>query len=258
MNDDFLHQFRKAPRAEFTAGLYKRISKPVKTRSQTQSIRFMALACTLIMLIGVAFFFSPTVRALADSIIRQFGAFTFIQAPPEPKPIQNIASGQQSAASQEKKDPIGDQADQLKKQSQANENVTASYAQDAATASQLTGFSVLAPAYLPDGYTSKIENALGGWEILHENGEVRASSSFENQDVSGFLTIEQFQHLPGQTKTVESQEITDVTVHGQSGVWIPDHQKHLLVWEENGITYLVISNQLSLEEVLNVAESLGK
>ena len=32
----------------------------------------------------------------------------------------------------------------------------------------------------------------------------------------------------------------------------------MMVWEENGITYLVISNRLILEEVLKVAQSLGK
>ena len=31
-----------------------------------------------------------------------------------------------------------------------------------------------------------------------------------------------------------------------------------LVWEENGINYLVVGNQLSLDEALKVAESLGK
>jgi len=43
------------------------------------------------------------------------------------------------------------------------------------------------------------------------------------------------------------------------GVWLPNSpRKNILVWEENGITYMAMSNGLTLEEVLKVAKSLGK
>lgn len=255
MNDDFLHQFQKAPRSEFAASLYERISDPMKSTSRTHSLRSAALAVSMVLLIAAAFLLAPTTRAFAQDLLHQFGAFIFVQAPPEPKPLTGETSGQQ-AAGLEKKDLVQDQAEQSPKKPGANENSTASYAQDATAASQLAGFPVLAPAYLPEGYG--IESTSAAWTVLHENSEVRASISYGNQDESSFLTVEELKHQPGESKTVESQQIVDVTVRGQSGVWVPDHQKNLLVWEENGITYLVISNQLSLDEVLKVAESLGK
>jgi len=260
MNDDFLYKFHKAPRREFAASLYERIAKPMKTTARTQSFRSIALALSMVMVIVTVLLFSPATRALADDILRQFGNLIFVQAPPAPKPLLNDTTGQQVAGGPEKKDPVQDQAEQLKTQSLANENASASYAQDASAASQLAGFNVLAPAYLPDGYRiESSENTSGDWTILHENSEVRSSISYENQAEDSFLTIEEFKHQQGESKTVESAEIVDVTVRGQSGAWMPDNpRKNLLVWEEDGITYLVISNHLSLDEILKVAESLGK
>ncbi len=34
--------------------------------------------------------------------------------------------------------------------------------------------------------------------------------------------------------------------------------KNLLAWDENGITYMIISNKLAKDEVPKIAESLGK
>ncbi len=54
-------------------------------------------------------------------------------------------------------------------------------------------------------------------------------------------------------------EIQDVTVRGQPGAWMPtDGGKNMLAWEENGITYMIVSNKLPEDEVLKVAESLGR
>jgi hypothetical protein len=257
MKDDFLYQFQKAPQRKFAASLYQRISKPMRTTSRTLSFRYVALALSLVVMIGAASFLSPTTRALADSIIRQFGVFAFVQAAPEPKAIQSSSNEQQTSDQPVQKDPSQDQADPSKHQSPSNENTTVIDVSDAAAASQLTGFTVLAPAYLPKGY--QIENASAGWTVLQGNNEVRASIYYESPDKESSLTIEQLKHQPGESKTVESQEIVDVTVRGQSGAWMPDSPRNnMLVWEENGITYLIVSNRLPLEEVLKVAESLGK
>ena len=57
--------------------------------------------------------------------------------------------------------------------------------------------------------------------------------------------------------------IVDVTVRSQTGVWLPDTtsgpaQKNALVWQENGITYSLITDSLPLDEMLKVAESLSQ
>ena len=61
---------------------------------------------------------------------------------------------------------------------------------------------------------------------------------------------------------IDHYQIVEVTVRGHSGVWLPETPapdgNNALVWEENGITYSLISDALSLEEMLQVAESLGE
>ena len=269
MNDDFLHTFHKAPRREFAANLYQkiskqkiskqRISKPMNTTSRIRSFRFATLAFSLVVLIAAAMIFSPATRALADTIIHQFGAMIFVQAAPEPK-APDAAAGQQAVDNAEKKDPAQDQAqaEQSKAQGPSND-ASAAYAQDVAAASELSGFTVLAPAYLPDGYVSTRDSAAGEWTILYGNGDVRASISYQDPTGERFLTIEQISNQERESKTVESPKIVDVTVRGQAGVWLPNGpRKNILVWDENGITYMMISDHLTLDEVLKVAESLGR
>ena len=145
---------------------------------------------------------------------------------------------------------------------------------DANAISQVVGFTVLASAYLPDGYIAP----LAVWRVSNEmpsgdatsqiNGKAGlegvsggAVSNYLNQAASGIITIEELKVPQGQAKTVDSPNIQDVTVRGQKGVWMPggaDDGMSTLAWEENGINYLVVGNQLSLDEALKVAESLGK
>jgi len=116
MNDDFLCKFHNAPRREFAASLYEWISKPVRNPSRIQTFRSMALAVSLVMLVGAVLFFLPATRSLADSIIRQFGSLIFVQATPEPKPITNETTRQQVVDSSGKKETMQDQAAESKKQ----------------------------------------------------------------------------------------------------------------------------------------------
>ena len=219
----------------------------------------------MVAVIAVGLFFSPATRALADTIIRQFGAYIFVQGTPQPDLVKIEMAGQQDAESPEQKATL--QAykqqlnEQMKKRAQANNDVTASFAPDAAAASQLAGFTVLAPAYLPDGYTlGEVKHVSGGWAVTQDDGDVAALISYTDQTTDSFFTIEELKVQPGKSRTVERPEIKDVTVRGQSGVWMPglDGGKNALVWDENGITYSVVSNNLSLDESAKIAESLGK
>jgi hypothetical protein len=47
-------------------------------------------------------------------------------------------------------------------------------------------------------------------------------------------------------------------VRGLPGVWLPAGLKTALVWDENGITFTVSCDALTLEEALKIAKSLGK
>jgi hypothetical protein len=76
------------------------------------------------------------------------------------------------------------------------------------------------------------------------------------------LFINQWKVGAGDLKTYTREQIVGVTVRGRSGVWLPDtpspDDANALVWEENGITYSLISDSLPLDEMLKVAESLGQ
>ncbi len=240
MNDDFIHQFDppRPPRPEFTAALYQRISQPVNTSTSSRVLRSAALSFALVAMIATVLVFSPSARAFADAIIRQFGVggTIFVQST---SPQPTVSPEQQATL-------------------QAIGKPRLQPANDAAAASQLAGFTVLAPSYLPDGYTAS--NQPGEWTVSHEVDRVMASITYGNQTPHGNLIIIEQMYQHGEPNTVINRpEIQDVTVRGQPGAWMPaDGGKNVLAWDENGITYMIISNTLPEDEVLKVAESLGK
>jgi hypothetical protein len=129
-------------------------------------------------------------------------------------------------------------------------------ANDVAAASQLAGFTVLAPSYLPDGYITKTQP--GEWTIDHQNNGVVVSISYNNQ-AGGALGLSEEMYQQGMSATaINDPEKQDVTVRGQPGTWISNGGKSLLAWDENGIAYIIGTNMLTEDEVMKVAESLGK
>ncbi len=150
-------------------------------------------------------------------------------------------------------------------------------ANDAAAASQLAGFTVLAPSYLPDGYT--VNTQPGPWTVVDDAKASisMASISYDNQAADGHFSITEQKYQQGvHNKVMDSPEKQDVTVRGQPGAWLSfgdntpavtrtslpgtstGGNKSILAWDENGITYMIDTNTLSKDEVLKVAESLGK
>ena len=282
MNDDFLYKFRKSPRREFAAALYQRIAKPMKTTARIHTLRYLALTFSLLAIIAGVLFFSPPTRALADGLIRQFGEIIFVQAKDQPTSADNGKgqAGQQATLSPEQKDALQQTkiASPSKASSQTErgkktpgENNTPPTL-DANAVSQLVGFTVLTPAYLPDGYTA----VSGGWMVNQDDGGDAAIAQingkvglkgvsggafkiYVNDAASSLITVEELKVPQGQSRTVNTPNIEDVTVRGQSGAWMPnEHGTSALAWEENGITYMVVGTPISLDEALKVAESLGK
>jgi hypothetical protein len=239
MNDDFLTKFRKAPRPEFAASLYQRISKPMNTQTKPQPLRFVALTLSLLAVLIAALLFSPSVRAFAQGFIRQVGGYVFTQ---------------EGSIDQNTKTPKDIQIDQTQDSVSIRASKNIPSATDPAEASQLAGFTVLAPTYLPDGYTS-----MSGWLVTHEGNSKVVTNGYNSG--SNFFAINQAKFGAGASEqTFHRDQIIDVTVRGQSGVWLPAPAdgKKALVWEENGISYSIISNSLSLDEMLKIAASLGK
>ncbi len=134
--------------------------------------------------------------------------------------------------------------------------VTIQRANDAATASQLAGFTVLTPSYLPDGYTA--DSQPGTWTVSQANDGVMATILYHNQTDNGHLSITERMYRQGEPHTVANRpEIQAVTVRSQPGEWMPAGGKSMLAWDENGISYMIVTS-LPKDEVLKVAESLGR
>ena len=116
---------------------------------------------------------------------------------------------------------------------------------------------MLTPAHLPHDYSS-----MSSWIVTSQDNGVVVTKGYKD-GTNNFLVINQLKAGEGvPPETFHRDQIVDVTVRGQSGAWLPDpsspNGKNALVWEENGITYSLISNSLSLDEMLKVAESLSK
>lgn len=252
-NDDetFFQQFHKAPRQEFADALYQRINKPMnaqKTHSNTRrtqkltqklALTFAAAAAVLLAIV----FAIPTTRASALSLVRQIGSYLVVQSPPPE--AQPTAMPDQGV-------------------------VEAVFAETASQASAAAGFTVLAPGALPEGYAQT-----GPFSVAPNGKGNTVVSSYRGAD-DKFLHINQYQVQTGDTYTdyVAGQEtLADVTVRGAKGVWITERmmtdptrpelsdKKYVrptgwLIWEENGVVTIMMSDGLTLEQALDVAESM--
>jgi hypothetical protein len=244
MNDDFLIKIRKTPRPEFVASLYQRINIPMQTKTSPQVMRFAALTLSLFLVFMMTLLLSPSARAFAQSLFRQIGGYTFTQGVPQaidasklPASI-NIVDTSTSTSIELTSDSL--------------------VANDLVSAGNLAGFTVLTPSYLPSGYIPMDD----GWRITSESNSTAVTNGYFDTTKNYFF-ITQWKVGEGDAaKTFTREEIVDVNVRGQNGVWLPNASTNstsvALVWAENGITYSIISNALSLDEILKVAESLGR
>jgi hypothetical protein len=243
MNDDFLTRFRKPPRPEFAASLYQRISKPMPVQPKYPALRFVALSLSVLVVLSLAVLVIPSARTFAQSVLEQVGGYAFTLGEPQPLDASRVPG------------PISivRTADSVSVQITGS-NV--STAKDPAEAGNLAGFSVLVPAYLPVEY-----GTLSDWYIITEGNGTVVTRDYHDT-AKNILFINQWKVGAGDLKTYTRAQIVDVTVRGRSGVWLPDtpspDDANALVWEENGITYSLISDSLPLDEMLKVAESLGQ
>lgn len=244
MNDDFLTKFRKTPRPEFVSSLYQRINRPMQTKTSPHVMRFATLTLSLFIVLTMTLLLSPYVRAFAQSLLRQIGGYTFTQGVPQPIDASKLPAAINIV------DTSTSTSIEL-----TSESIVAN---DLVSAGNSAGFTVLTPSYLPFDYIPMD----GGWRITTENNSTAVTNGYFDTTKNYFF-ITQWKVGEGDTtKTFTREEIVDVKVRGQNGVWLPDASTNstsvALVWAENGITYSIISSALSLDEILKVAESLGR
>jgi len=240
MNDDFLTRFRKPPRPEFAAALYQRISKPMQTPMKYPALRRMALILSIFASVPLTVLVFPSARTFAQGVLEQVGGFVFSVGPIDPSQVPGPLT-------------IVRTPDSVSIHITGN---TVSTANDPAEAGNLAGFTVLVPAYLPSGYVTGSD-----WFVIAEGQGTVVTSDYHDAG-KNFLFINQWQVGAGDLKPYNREAIVEVTVRGQSGVWLPEtaspNGNQALVWEENDKTYSLISNALSLDEMLQVAEALGQ
>jgi hypothetical protein len=216
----------------------------MQTKPAPQVKRFAALALPLSIILAMTLFLSPSVRAFGQSLLRQIGGYSFTQGVPQPIDASelpasiNIVDTSTSTSIELTSDSI--------------------VADDLASAASQAGFPVLAPSYLPSGYIPMED----GWRITSENNSTAVTYGYFD-GTKNYFFVTQWKVGEGDTaRTFTREEILDVTVRGQNGVWLPhastNSRTAALVWAENGATYSIISNALSLDEALKVAESLGE
>lgn len=147
------------------------------------------------------------------------------------------------------------------------------HAASPAAASRLAGFVVRNPAYLPGAYTQA-----GDWAVRVDDSGIYVVSSYRHADHDAFLVLNQTEYAVGASFEQlygGNEELSDVTVAGQQGMWIsgrlmtdPDappvdqgaeprlQPTNWLVWQEGPITYTLFGNSLTQAEMVRVAESL--
>lgn len=251
MNDDFLNQFRRAPRKEFASDLYKRISDPMTTYPSTRKstpVRRLAIAfATLSLVLFVGLAASPAAQARASELLRRIGAITLVD-----RSGAHVAEPEGAAV------PTAEPFD----------GSTVQSAPDAAAATKLAGFAVLIPTSLPDGYAPA-----GEWSIAPQaSGTIVAS--FYRGGTGAFLGLNQYRYGAGDgfdQSVGQNEQITDVTVRGVGGVAVSGRlmtdptdstgdsalrPSNWLMWEENGVVYSLFSDELSTQQLIDIAEGL--
>ncbi len=244
MNEDkFLSAFQEAPPPQFADALYKRINQPMITQGKAQLKNRVVLATACAMLVfGLFLFGYPPARTYASSLLWKIGAIHFTTQ--EPKEV--LPTAQPPNASEVR------------------------MALTAQEASQMAGFPVLSPSTLPEGFQPS-----SSFSIMKNQEGLLVANLFTNPVTESFILMNQYHYAASDkfTDTVDEEAAHVVTVRGNAGMWItgrmmtsPTEQTltssskllstSWLIWEENSVVYTLISDTLSLNQSITLAESL--
>jgi len=120
-------------------------------------------------------------------------------------------------------------------------------------AQDFTSFHILAPCYLPEGYTLREIKLAGGDAFLFYGGAghdiilmqtLVGPQPSDDPNVRVGVKVGWFTDSP----------VEEVSLEGRTAVWLVD--AHILTWEADEINYNLGGLDLSLEEAVRIAESL--
>ena len=252
MNDEFLKRYRRAPRPEFADRLYERIASPMHTQPPRRAGRLAWLTgAAMLASLCFALLLFPTARAFADGIWHQIGAYVFVQSGPEPSDRrtqkQNDMKAAAAAATAGKPAP----ADATKQAALSAPAPVKAAEVSAAEASQQAGFTVLAPSYVPAGYVPN-----PGFVVDTQPEGVSVMTAYVGADNHGGIKLIEFKLAAGHDPISYAwPDARDVTVRGQPGLLLLGDTQSL-IWEENGITFSLVGESLSQDELMKIADGL--
>jgi hypothetical protein len=134
-------------------------------------------------------------------------------------------------------------------------------------ASDAAGFQVLSPEYIPAGYQMVARG------IFTAPAGVFAHTAYATESGEETISIGQDRYVPGFESefSVGDALTVDVTVRGMPGLWAEGaklgirsdgsggselYGVNVLIWEEEDDLFFLTSNELALQEMLKIAESL--
>ena len=227
-------------------------------------------ALGVVLLLILASFALPSVRALAQELARQIGNFVVLN---EPSDAEQYISTQTSGIPTPTRDPSFTCTDCPEPQVVGMLTPL--------EASMKAGFPVYAPAYIPDGFNLSTRDVLTSGQSITVDASYRIEydQPFEpGQQTTGLIVINQSLLLDGAQEwrhPVGDTPIIDISVRGQPGIWLEQvpvypYQNenggwemtrwNQILWSEAGYNFMLQTNLptaiLPLEELLKIAESL--
>jgi hypothetical protein len=223
-------------------------------------------------IIGVlcALFTIPSVRAVAQDIIRVIGDVIVSNAPTD---AEEYVAAMQSGTPTSTPDPS------IQPCEDCGEQVVGLYSLD--EVSQMAGFNACSPQYIPEGYW------LATRDVFDRSGPVIVTTDYRMEldpplqdglQMSGIIALQQIFDASGTYSwemNIGEVPIVEVSVNGQPGVWLEQipvipvedetgqweyERWNRLIWEAGGFTFIIQTNMpsdlLPLEEVMRIAESL--
>ncbi len=265
MNDDFMFELREPPRHEFAGALYKKmVQEEARGIAAMQWRRRLlgAIGSSLVLLAALMFLIpgGPTVAAQG---IEQGAKLIVLGAYSTSQQIEANVTGH----------PLPDDGWDVTLwpgagiggNSLPGANPTVRSVADLQEAQKLAAIQIKAPAYLPEGYRLReiklgpIWTGAGAW-VLPNNPNVFMFYGGPGKDivlvqqpVGTQPTLDASAEIGRSVGFGTNGRLEEVKVRGHTAAWANDNS---LMWEEDGMSYLVGGPQLSLAEATHIAESL--
>lgn len=239
MNDDFFTRFRKPPRREFAAELYKRINAPMNT-PRNFGFRRLTFAVAIGVVLITALAFSPAARAAFNGLFRQIGGITYFE--PAEDPNQRPLSESEVTLVPEERLPLD----------QARTRVP---------------FDIQLPGWMPNGYTMSQTVRISYFPYQPTNGTnpFVYITWLKSQDGGGQIQLSIAQPV---SWVIDLDHLEEVQINGEpaglaggswnydTGAWDTTYGDRMLTWKLGDVMYQLQSSTATVEELIRIAESI--